>query len=143
MLGLFSLSPTAVSGLTEFVRWSNLLAGIDREPTAAELGAHQGMIAVHTLRVENFLMFLKHVQNGATLRAESQLVESPRFTMRGKLDWMITASRDELWPPDRLCHSLQQLRPFTDGNGRIIRALRLRSEVRHGAKAYGGAFAVY
>jgi hypothetical protein len=51
-----------------FVRASNRLAGIEREPTASEISAHRGLLAANTLKVENLEQFVRHVAGGARLR---------------------------------------------------------------------------
>ncbi len=121
-------SPDSTERLTHFVRWSNLLSGIHREPNPAEVAAHRGFIAADDLRVENLLMFVHHVQRGAALRRTGKL---PDGTLE-QLKPLISAARDDLCSPDDLLARFRRLRPFTDANGRSGRVLWLWQTLRDG-----------
>ena len=54
--------------VSKFVRVNNRMAGIVREPTAAEIGAHRGLLAANSLCVENLEVFVQHVAPGAGWR---------------------------------------------------------------------------
>jgi hypothetical protein len=110
-----------------FVRVNNRLAGIAREPTAAEISAHRGLLAVNELRVENLELFVHHVAPGAGLRDEAD-VPSEEDTasleaLRADLATIVAAARTHATSPKRLHRLYRMLRPFTDANGRCGRAL--------------------
>jgi hypothetical protein len=109
-----------------FVRLSNRLAGITREPTAAEISAHRGLLAANSLRVENLELFIKHVAPGAGLRdrrGPRADATSSQTTLREDLTTLVVAARTKSASPARLHKIYRNLRPFTDGNGRCARAL--------------------
>jgi hypothetical protein len=126
---LFSADATSL--LTNFVGWSNLMAGIERAPSPAEVAAHRGLIAVEHLTVENMLMFVHHVQKGATLRRD---VRPHGATSEDKayleLQALLAEAGEESWPAERIHRCLRRMRPFTDANGRSARALWLRQALR-------------
>jgi len=110
----------------DFTRVNNHMAGIMREPTAAEVGAHRGLLAVNSLRVENVELFVHHISPGTSLRdacdAESS-TKTDRADLRADLSIILTAARMRSAPPDRLYRLFRMVRPFTDANGRCGRAL--------------------
>jgi hypothetical protein len=110
----------------EFTRVNNRMAGIAREPTAAEISAHRGLLAINALRVENLELFVHHIAPGAGLRGADD-VELPAETesadLRADLSIILTAARMRSASPDRLHRVYRMLHPFTDANGRCGRAL--------------------
>jgi hypothetical protein len=114
----------------DFVRENNRLAGILRDPSPAEIGAHRGLLAARTLRVENLQMFVRHVETDARLREHDwtggRQRSYGRRTMYEDLEDLLLRSGEDLWPPELLQQRYMQLRPFTDANGRSGRALWLR-----------------
>jgi hypothetical protein len=64
----------------EFTRVNNRMAGITREPTAAEISAHRGLLAINALRVENLELFVHHIAPGAGARSSERTLRrsSPR-----------------------------------------------------------------
>lgn len=123
----------------EFVRFSNRIAGITREPTAAEIGAHRGLLAANSLRVENLELFIRHVAPGAGLRdrasapADEEVALAPP-TLRDDLTKIVLAARNKSASPARLHRIYSKLRPFTDGNGRCARALWMWQMMRQPAE---------
>lgn len=118
-----------------FVRASNRMAGISREPTAAEIGAHRGLLAANTLRVENLEMFVHHVAEGARVRERHGAVsENEEATsaaeLRADLATIVMAAQARAASPLRLHRILTLLRPFTDGNRRCGRALLMWQMLR-------------
>ena len=114
----------------DFVRVSNRIAGIARDPTAAEISAHRGLLAANSLRVENLELFVHHVAPGAGLRgglaanAEPGDEESSRDEdLRADLATIVLAAQTRSASPHRVHRIYRLLRPFTDGNGRCGRAL--------------------
>lgn len=119
--------------VTGFVRRSNALAGITRDPTAAEVAAHRGLLAARELKVANLEMFVHHVEGSAVLRDAEALgrgAAPPRAEVQADLETLILAARERLWTPRRLHDVYMLLRPFTDANGRSGRALWLWQHVR-------------
>lgn len=110
----------------DFVRVSNRMAGITRDPTAAEISAHRGLLAVNSLRVENLELFIRHIAPGAGLRvaleAESEPEVEASDDLRADLATIILAAQTQSASPSRVHRIYRQLRPFTDGNGRCGRA---------------------
>ena len=114
----------------DFVRVSNRMAGIDREPTPAEISAHRGLLAANALRVENLELFVHHVADGARLRRDgdapgSQAEEDAAHAAELKADLatIVLAAQKRAASPQRLHRIYTLLSPFTDGNGRCARAL--------------------
>jgi hypothetical protein len=116
--------------LPGFVRVSNRMAGIRRDPTAAEISAHRGLLAVNALRVENLELFVHHVAPGASLRGTIDAEGGARdagppssAALRDDLTTIILAAQTQSASPGRLHRIYRRLRPFTAGNGRCGRAL--------------------
>lgn len=130
------IHPMALSDwVPHFVRASNRLAGIDREPTASEISAHRGLLAANRLKVENLEQFVRHVAGGAQLRdANSSIAarkaERTDTSLRADLETIVEAASSRAVSPGRLYRIYRMLRPFTDGNGRCGRALLMWQVMR-------------
>jgi hypothetical protein len=111
----------------EFVRVSNRMAGITRAPTAAEIGAHRGLLAANALTIKNLELFISHVAPGAAFRDAPEETEDGEATtqhdLKEDLATIVDAARTHSSTAARLHRIYRQLRPFTDGNGRCGRAL--------------------
>ena len=114
----------------DFVRVSNRMAGIEREPTPSEISAHRGLLAANALRVENLELFVHHVAEGAQVRREPapQAMSAdeeafPREQLKADLATIVLAAQKQAASPQRLHRIYTLLSPFTDGNGRCGRAL--------------------
>lgn len=124
----------------DFVRVSNRMAGITREPTASEISAHRGLLAANALRVENLELFVHHIAAGARLRseagehAEPDRKPPPAEELKADLATIVLAVQRQSASPHRLHRIYTLLRPFTDGNGRCGRALLMWQIMRAGAK---------
>ena len=115
-----------VSWIVEFVRESNRLAGIHREPTVQETSAHRGLAAADRLCAGNLEMFVHHVEPGATLRShvsfgDTEGVDATRRVLDRLLELLCAGSISG----EALTSTYYALRPFTDANGRSGRALLL------------------
>jgi len=127
------INPTALGDwVPHFVRASNRLAGITREPTVAEISAHRGLLAANSLRVENLEQFVRHVAGGACLREAPEIADrgAEAAHLREDLATIVDAARAQATSPARLHRIYSMLRPFTDGNGRCGRALLMWQVMR-------------
>jgi len=129
------IHPAALSDwVPHFVRASNRLAGIDREPTASEISAHRGLLAANRLRVENLEQFVRHVAGGARLRdtnsSRARKGALADINLRADLETIVEAASTRAVSPARLYRIYRLLRPFTDGNGRCGRALLMWQVMR-------------
>lgn len=126
----------------DFVRVSNRMAGIIREPTASEISAHRGLLAANALRVENLELFVHHVAHGA-LRSEpgartpsaNERMPPPAGDLKADLATIVLAAQKQAASPQRLHRIYTLLSPFTDGNGRCGRALLMWQIIRASRRA--------
>lgn len=124
-------APAFGGWVRDFVRHSNAMAGIIREPTAAEVAAHRGLLAANALRIENLVMFVRHIERGAVLRnPKPGEATSASPDVRAELDAILAEARTLSAPADHLHSEFERLRPFTDANGRCGRALLLWRMIR-------------
>jgi hypothetical protein len=126
----------------DFVRVSNRMAGITREPTPSEISAHRGLLAANALRVENLELFVHHVAEGARVRSEAgaeALSSAEEMTsaeqLKADLATIVLAAQKQAASPQRLHRIYTLLSPFTDGNGRCGRALLMWQIMRAGERA--------
>ena len=116
----------------DFVRISNRMAGIMRDPTPVEISAHRGLLAANALRVENLEIFVHHVAEGARVREDTAPNEDAPSAAELKADLatIVLAAQKQVTSPQRLHRIYTMLSPFTDGNGRCGRALLMWQVMR-------------
>jgi hypothetical protein len=99
--------------LIEFIRESNRIEGIRRDPTDEEITAHEILLDLEEVSVADLEAFVARVQPGAVLRRGGQNVRVGDYLPPNGGPLYKTHIDYEL------------LHPFTDGNGRSGRALWL------------------
>ena len=142
-----------MGSLTLFVRDSNRIEGIDRDPTREEIAAHEKLLALETLAVEDIEAFVSRVQPGARLRSHEGMnvrvgphmppPGGPQITrdLCGLLVMICNAVNGEVSLRPWEAHlEYESLHPFTDGNGRSGRAIWAWQMLREGRDPFALPF---
>lgn len=144
-----TLNSTVEYGLREFVRESNRIEGIEREPTTTEIEAHKEFLRYKTITVPRLKQFVSVVagaslrdQPGMDVRIGSHVPIPGGPRVRELLDGILFGVNHPTWDlgPYSTHLDYEELHPFTDGNGRSGRVLWAWQMQRDGLDPFGLPF---
>lgn len=123
------------SALNRFVRESNLIEGIDRDPTKSELTAHKGVLTEEFLSLTTMSAFVQICADAPIRYSHYMNVQvGNHVAPRGgdqvcrAAEWLLSSD----YAPFHAHNMWMWLHPYMDGNGRSGRALWLRAMIRVG-----------
>lgn len=132
--------------LAAFIRESNRIEGIHREPTEGELAAHKTLLAEHAMSVKALERFVADVAGrplrdkpGMDVRVGSHFPPPGGPSVRTNLEVLVMSINEYDLTPFETHVAYETLHPFLDGNGRSGRAL-WAWQMRHGG--FGDPFAL-
>lgn len=127
----------------KFIRESNKIEGIFRDPTSAEIKEHNRFMALERVDISELEHFVSVYQPGATLRRDlgmnvrvgshfppeggPEIVKKLENILESANQWFVADESEQPSTTQKLAYILHQqyedLHPFMDGNGRSGRML--------------------
>lgn len=128
--------------LTDFVRESNRIEGITREPYADEVTATEQFLAWPELNRLRVHALVKEYQPNARLRDTpgmsvrigNHIPPPGGAAIRNNLDLLLVLVSERVLSPYESHQRYEALHPFTDGNGRSGRAIWLWQMMHSGSR---------
>ncbi len=130
--------------LRDFIRESNLIEGIVREPTGHEIVASTSFLRLPNLTVKDMITIVNVYQPDAVIRDETNLnvivnnyvapEGDPKIPLH--LEYLLHRAKRSVASPYEVHVEYQVLHPFTDGNGRSGRILWLWMMLRQDFRRY-------
>lgn len=131
-LDFVKFAMNTIRNTKEFVRESNRIENIHRDPTRKEIDAHNMFVLLPRITIEDVIDFVRVMQPDAVLRDNisvprvrvgNHIAPPSGSEIREQLGWMLMGIHNKT-PYELHCEYLN-LHPFTDGNGRSARVIWL------------------
>lgn len=128
--------------LVDFVRESNRIEGIHRDPTEAECEATDEFVMASSMTIVRVKAFVAVMQpnarirdrRGLNVRVGQHIAPEGGVEIVAALEDLLERASGPMPDPYGTHHEYETLHPFTDGNGRSGRALWLWQMLRLGYK---------
>lgn len=118
--------------MRDFIRESNRIEGIKRELFLHEIEAHENIMELEELRIEDICNFVKAIakaplrdREGMDVSVGNHVPDYGGHQIRSKLDALLGKINIGALSPYEAHHCYESLHPFMDGNGRSGRVIWL------------------